>query len=57
MVSLVNYFKYLKKKKNVNPIQTFSDKAEEETLPNSLYEANITQITKPKISQLKKSTD
>lgn len=42
MASLVNYFKYLKKKKNVNPIQTFSDKAEEETLPNSLYEANIT---------------
>ena len=37
-------------------LKVFKNIAEEETLPNSLYEVTITLIPKPKMSQKKKIT-
>ena len=38
-------------------LKLFQNTAEGETLPNSFYEATITLIPKPKMSQKKKTTD
>ena len=52
MVSLVSSTKYLRKKHNVNAIQTIQKTETERIHPNSLFEASITLIPKSEKMQI-----
>ena len=57
MAVQVNSTKY-SKNININPLEFFQKTEEEETLPNSFYEASITLILKPEtLPEKKKVTD